>query len=315
MKKLLIIKLGYSETLDNQVSLVTSLGDVLRATVLLHFFKEYRISWLVAAKARPLLEGNRYIDRIYDYNQQALCLLQKKSFDLVINLEKLPGVCAFAEALATKRYLGFRLGGANQPRVKFIAKDKSAKISQYLAEKKNNQDCWQQVIAESLGKQWRGEGYILGYRPSSKIKYDIGFNWTVGNKWPVKAWPRKKWKKLGGLIDKKYSISWQKGLNSLKEYIDWLNSCRLVVTADTLGLHICFALRKRVIALFGPTSHREMHFYNCGSVILPQTTYRCLPCFKSKCSKKRQCMDFIDPETVKKEIDRELKNSKITRKL
>jgi heptosyltransferase II len=315
MKKLLIIKLGYSETLDNKISLVTSLGDVLRATVLLHFFKGYRVSWLVAAKARPLLEKNRYIDKIYDYGPEAIFLLKNMSFDLVVNLEKLPEVCSFAESLPSKHYLGFRLNKLNGLKVNFLSGNGLIKIPQDLDEKKDNKDCWQKIIAASLGKKWRGQGYILGYQPRSKIKYDVGFNWTVGNKWPNKAWPRNRWEKLEDLIKEKYSISWQQGLNSLDEYIDWINSCKLIVTADTLGLHICLALRKKVIALFGPTSYREMHFYNCGPVILSPAPYNCLPCFKSLCNKKRQCMDFIDPVKVSRKIEDELKNHKITRKL
>jgi hypothetical protein len=53
-KKVLIIKLGYSETLDSALSLTTSLGDVLRTTVILHFFKDWHITWLVDEKALPL---------------------------------------------------------------------------------------------------------------------------------------------------------------------------------------------------------------------------------------------------------------------
>jgi heptosyltransferase-2 len=144
------------------------------------------------------------------------------------------------------------------------------------------------------------------------VKYDIGFNWTVGNKWTNKAWPKTYWQKLEGLVKGKYSISWQQGLNSIYEYIDWINSCRLIVTADTLGLHICLALNKNVVALFGPTSHREIYFYNCGSYLLPQVPYKCIPCFKPYCDKKRQCMEFITPEIVKERIENEFERNKIT---
>jgi heptosyltransferase II len=261
------------------------------------------------------LEKNKYIDKIYDYGPEAIFLLKNTSFDLVINLEKLPEVCSFAESVPAKHYLGFQLNKSNGSVVDFLSGDGLIKLPQDLAEKRKNEHCWQKIISDSLGRKWHGQGYILGYHPKSKIKYDVGFNWTVGSKWPNKAWPKSRWEKLEKLIGRKYSISWQEGLNSLNEYIEWINSCKLIVTADTLGLHICLALKKKVIALFGPTSHREMYFYNSGSVILPQTPYSCLPCFKSFCDKKRQCMDFIDPEKVRRMIEHEFKNSKITRKL
>ncbi len=63
MEKVLIVKLGYSETLDPEISRVSSLGDVLRTTVILHHFQDSHITWLVDEKALPLLEGNPFIDR------------------------------------------------------------------------------------------------------------------------------------------------------------------------------------------------------------------------------------------------------------
>ena len=314
MKKLLIIKLGFSETLDSKISWISSLGDVLRATVILHFYKNYQVSWLVAAKARALLERNKYIDKIYDYSPAAKRWLKKKNFDLIINLEKVPEVCSFAESVPTKQYLGFRVSAVNGSSVDFAAGE-LIKIHQDLEAKRKNVACWQKIIAGALGKKWDGQGYILGYKPRSKIKYDIGFNWTVGSKWPNKAWPKDRWEELEGLIDGKYTVSWQQGLDSLNEYIDWINSCRLIVTADTLGLHICLALKKQVIALFGPTSYREMYFYKCGRVVLPQAPYKCVPCFNSDCDKARPCMELIDPAKVKNEIEHAFKNNKTTRKL
>ena len=64
MAKILIVKLGYSETLDAEISRKSSLGDVLRTTVLLHAFKNDDVSWLVDEHAFPLLEGNPYIRQI-----------------------------------------------------------------------------------------------------------------------------------------------------------------------------------------------------------------------------------------------------------
>ncbi|HCJ65939.1 MAG TPA: glycosyl transferase, partial [Elusimicrobia bacterium] len=64
MAKVLIIKLGYSETLDKEISVTSSLGDVLRTTIILNYFKNDVVTWLVDEKAYPLLEGNPYVKRI-----------------------------------------------------------------------------------------------------------------------------------------------------------------------------------------------------------------------------------------------------------
>ena len=51
MAKILIVKMGYSETLDSHMSRISSLGDVLRTTVILHLFKNDHVTWLVDEKA------------------------------------------------------------------------------------------------------------------------------------------------------------------------------------------------------------------------------------------------------------------------
>jgi heptosyltransferase-2 len=306
--KVLIIKLGYSETLDSSLSLTTSLGDVLRTTVILHFFKDCHITWLVDEKALPLLEGNRHINKLQIYNSHTVFKLKKEKFDIIVNLEKVPEVCTFSDSLVANQYFGFSLNGVNNNIQKCPAGSKRLiELTQDLDKKKENKDCWQKVLADVLGKPWEGQEYILGHKPQSRIKYDIGFNWTTGHKWTNKAWPRDYWERLEGLIGDEYSISWQEGLNNLHEYIDWINSCKLIITADSLGLHLGLALNKKVIALFGPTSHREIYFYNRGSFLLPEAPYQCVPCLRAYCDKEKQCMEYIFPERVKERIEDEFK--------
>ena len=42
-------------------------------------------------------------------------------------------------------------------------------------------------------------------------------------------------------------------LDDLHGYMDWINTCRVLITNDSLGLYLGIALGKKVIALFGPT--------------------------------------------------------------
>lgn len=306
MKKILIIKLGYSETLDSMLSLSTSLGDVLRTTVILHFFKGAHITWLVDEKARPLLENNKCIDRLWNYDPDTTSKLKKERFDIIVNFEKLPEICALSDSLRAEEYFGFRSNALN---------DRLTDLTKDLNRKRENKDCWQKILAGALGKEWDGEDYILGYEPRSEIEYDIGFNWTVGNKWTNKAWPKSYWEDLETLLKDKYSVSWQRGLSSLHEYIDWINSCKLIVTADTLGLHLGLVMQKRIVVLFGPTSSSEVYFYDRGSFLLPEAPYECIPCLKSYCDKERQCMEYITPQRVMERIEDEFEKTTIASKI
>lgn len=304
MAKVLIIKLGYSETLDKEIGTTTSLGDVLRTTVILNFFKGDDVTWLVDESAYPLLEKNPFIRRVLVFNLETVLELQRERFDAVINLEKGPGICALADSINAWRRFGFRFDEEKGQAQAYDGAEKVLSLCLDLEKKKGNLKHWQDALASMIGKQWKdSDEYVLAYQPKSEVKYDVGFNWAVGSKWPNKAWPKSYWKKLETLLKKKgYSVSWQKGLKDLYEYMDWLNSCSLVLTNDSLGMHLGIALKKDLIALFGPTSSREVFLYGRGVKVLPKTPYRCVPCLKPVCIQKKNCLEFITPEIVAAEV-------------
>lgn len=307
MAKVLIIKLGYSETLDKEISTTTSLGDVLRTTVILNFFKDDSVSWLVDEKAYPLLSANPYIQRILLYNLETVLQLQKERFDTVINLEKVPGICALADSVNAWRRFGFRFDEYEGKAQSYDGAEKVLALCLNEDEKRESRKYWQQALAEMVGRKWEKEEYVLGYHPKSQIMFDIGFNWVAGNKWKNKAWPRAYWEKLEKLFNAKYTISWQKGLNNLYEYMDWINSCRLIITNDSLGMHLALALKKQLLALFGPSYSKEVYLYGQGKILTPQIDYKCIPCLQAECFQKEHCMRFIMPDKVKIEAEKILK--------
>lgn len=307
MSKILIIKLGYSETLDKEIGTTTSLGDVLRTTVILNFLKNDEVTWLVDESAYPLLKDNPYIRRVIIFNLEASMQLQRERFDTVINLEKGPGICAFSDSISAWRRFGFRFDEERGEAKAYDGAEKVLSLCLDLKKKKSNLRYWQDALANMIGKKWaEGMEYVLAYRPKHvDVMHDVGFNWAVGKKWPNKAWPDSYWKALEKLLSKnKRSVSWQKGLKDLYEYMDWLNSCRLIVTNDSLGMHLAIALKKNIIAFFGPTSSSEVYLYERGVKLLPKAPYKCVPCLKPECIQKKNCLEFIKPETVCAEIDK-----------
>lgn len=301
----MIVKLGYSETLVGEISRKTSLGDVLRSTVLLHLYKNARVSWLVDEKATALLKGNPYIERILPYDLTSVLQLKAERFDTIINLEKVAGICAFSDSLTAWRRYGFRFDPESGSALAYDGSQRVLEICYNPEGKVSNSKYWEDVLFEMVGSVWQGEGLILGYKPSSKVTHDIGFNFNVGDKWPIKAWPLEYWQKLEGLIGDRYTVSWQQGLKSIEEYIEWISSVRLLVTNDSLGLHIAHALGKPIVALFGPTVSAEVYIKD-GVKLLPEKDYDCLPCMSTACVKGRSCMYDIRPETVAKAVEKYL---------
>jgi heptosyltransferase-2 len=297
--KILIIKLGYSETLDPGIGKVASLGDVLRTTPILWAVKEKfpdsHISWLVSENAEPLLRGNQFIDRILVWDEFVPFQLMREKVDVLINLEKIPGVAALSDMIDAWTKYGFRFDGNNGT---YHSYERGLDFMEYIERKKNGQtvgDYWQKVLVEMLGVQWNGQPCIIGYTSKTTELFDIGLNFQVGAKWPTKAMPLDDWKKLEELLKEKgFTVSWQQGLGDLYEYIDWINSCKSVITQDSLGLHIALALKKKVIGLFGPTDPQEVYLYGCGQIVYPKQKCDSMPCYSPTCRSGLKCMESMD---------------------
>jgi heptosyltransferase-2 len=93
--------------------------------------------------------------------------------------------------------------------------------------------------------------------------------------------------------------------NDLIEFPALISACNLVVTTDSLGLHISLALKRKTICLIGPTSFSEIDMYGFGEKILAKSDCTC--CFKKDC----RSMESIDIEEIIENIG-EMRKQKIT---
>ena len=308
--KILLIKPGYSETLDPEMGQVCSLGDVLRTTPLLGALKERypeaKITWLVDGAAAGLLAGNPLIDRVLVIDPFVPFQLMREQFDMVINLEKHPGICALADMVNGWNFYGFRLDVVSG---RYLAYEKGQQFLDYIQTKNRpnpGRHCWQQNLIEMLGLEWKQQPYSLGYRPAGDIQYDVGLNYMIGSKWPTKKMPKNNWLQIAESLERTgLRISWQQGVDNLNAYMDWISSCRVIVTHDSLGLHLALALQRRVVALFGPTDPAEVFFYSLGEAVTAASCSR-MPCGENRCTWKSHCMKQIQTSDVVKAVQRQL---------
>lgn len=296
-RNVLIVKTGFSEFLDRGISTTVSLGDVLICTALLHLYKGDKVTWVTDFQARQLLEGNPHISRLLIFGTQALDQVAAESFDVLINLEKDIGICTFLNRVKAQEKYGFYFNDSTHN----IATRKHS--TEYLLSGQENHGDIQknalELLYETVDAKWDGQGLILPPRKPAKTVYDIGFNHAVGTKWPTKAWPEAHWKELEGLLQgKRHSVSWQEGHKDLIKYIEWIDSCRVIVTSDSLGQAIGQALGKKVITLYGPTNYLRMDRIP-GVKVVP-STLPCphMPCYMPVCTFDKFCMEYIKPEVV-----------------
>ncbi|OCR84709.1 glycosyltransferase family 9 protein [Campylobacter fetus] len=266
--KILIIKLGYSETFIDDNSRVVSLGDVLRATPIIEAlhqkYDDAKISWLTSKEAFTLINGAEFLSETIIYNDKF-----SGEFDIVINLEKFDEIFELLKRIKSKQIVGFikensclNISPKNDKILKYIKESGSCRV-------------WQELIFDMLGLKWQNQKYNLGYRPKNGILHEVGLNYLVGRKWPTKAMSLIKWNELANMLNKlNINFSWQEGKENLKEYIEWINSCETIITQDSLGMHIAMALDKKVIALFGPTNYMEIYPYGQTDIINIDWSYK-----------------------------------------
>jgi heptosyltransferase-2 len=65
-------------------------------------------------------------------------------------------------------------------------------------------------------------------------------------------------------------------------------------------MHLAIGLKKKVIALFGPTCAQEIELYGRGEKVI--SSIPCAPCYRRHCEVSPNCMEAITAEEVMKKI-------------
>jgi len=77
----------------------------------------------------------------------------------------------------------------------------------------------------------------------------------------------------------------------LRDGLVSVEACDMVLTGDSLGMHMAIGRKKWVVAWFGPTCAQEIELYGRGQKILAEVP--CGPCWKRSCQKTSMCYDQV----------------------
>jgi heptosyltransferase-2 len=90
----------------------------------------------------------------------------------------------------------------------------------------------------------------------------------------------------------------------LLDFTALIDRCDLLVTSDSLALHLGVARGRPVVAFFGPTSDAEIDLYGRGAKVVTPLDCRC--CYLSDCSVRPHCMQSISAEDLLDAVGRVL---------
>lgn len=300
------------------------------------------LTWLVDPESLELLQNNPYIDRILAMDLEGVLPLAAERFDTLICLDKEPVLTALASAVPASRKFGFgqnehgrlvvfnpaaeyawRLGMDDE--LKFRVNTKTyQEVAAQAAEVVYQRDEYVYALPEGAGRK-AFEFFRRKRVPKGRL--NIGLNTGAGTKFETKQWPAKNFLRLIGLLarnlkanifllggprERPFNAALEKKAagkvfntgtdNSLTEFAGFLALMDVVVCSDTLAMHVAIGLKKRVIALFGPTCPQEIDLYDRGEKLFLGAA--CAPCYKQACE-DGSCLKDITAESVFEAVKRQ----------
>lgn len=308
-------------------------------------FPESTIYWVTLKNAAPLLFNNPLVDHVYNFDAVSILILQQMKFDYVMNVDKSQQSCALLTSLVSKNKLGFGLNpdGKIFPINKGAYYNFSLGMNDHL-KFKVNQRTGQDYLAETFELDYKRDEYVfeltdeekqfitdykkkVGIKKKDKV---IGFNTGCSELYPnkkmtidqhihlIKQLLKMKYKMvlLGGPEDtqrNKEIYSRFKGkiiitptTEGLRRGICYESIADIIITGDSLGMHIAITLKKFVIAWFGVSCWTEIDLYDLG-VKLYQEDLFCSPCWKKQCPYNLECIKMIDLDSIIAEVDKYFK--------
>lgn len=206
-----------------------------------------------------------------------------------------------------------------------------------LNKKSYQQIIFQMVGLRYAGEEYvlelseRSKQTTENFRQQYKLqRYDqvVGIHTGSGSVFRTKAWTIKGWTELieelnhlpataiilmGGAAESEFNFRFKAVLNrrrlriidagcqnSLADFIGILNCCDVVVGLDSLAMHLAIALKKKVVAIFGPTCPQEIDLYGNGKIVVAESD--CAPCYRQYCDKLPRCMDKLSGRVVARAV-------------
>jgi len=246
-------------------------GDVVRTTPLMHRFAGH-ITWITAAKNKPLLKGLRENLRCLSWEEKADAL--DRAYDLAINLEDTLEVAQFLKGVRCDEKFGAYVDSTNNLRytensacwfdlslISAYGKDEADK------RKFHNRQTYQEMIFAGLAFRFAGEKYVLPEPVETGLSGDVAIAADSGPIWPMKKWAY--YARLRYELEHQgLKVSILPERSSLIEHLSDVRNHRCLVGGDSLPMHLALGTGTRCVSLFTCTSPWEIYDYGLQTKIV-----------------------------------------------
>lgn len=305
------------------------------------------VTWITAPTTVPLLRGLPSVVEVLPADHRALALLSTTRFDLALGLDAGPESARLTTLAQADEKRGFGVDERGAVRPLNAGAEAWFQLGLFDALKQANRRTYQELIVEAAGLAGPPGPIELALAADERrdaarraVEWErrwprIGLNLGAGDRWRSKQWPLDHFRALTSSLLAAYPSSavllyggpsereamdalsggWPPGRvlatgcdNSPRAFAALIGECDVMVTVDTLAMHVALAMRRRVVALFGPTSAAEIELYGLGAKLTPPGGCGCF--YRPRCSRVQPCLATIAPETVLAAISVELESLK-----
>jgi heptosyltransferase II len=315
-----------------------ALGAVLRSTSLLiplkRKFPSSHITWVTKKPAQSLLENNPYIDQVLTIDTEDLLRLSTFDFDFGFCIDKSQVASGIMKQINVDAVFGF----TTDSRSAAIVPATPAADQLWQLGLDNNKKFFEnqlpetQLVTEALELEYKRDPYLyfmteVELSRVSKLRRIwgspiIGLNTGCSSVISAKKLTVERHRELiaklkpfgkivllgGGPEDDERNRKIAEGLDviqtpclsGLRDGMISAAACDIIVTGDSLGMHMGIALQKWIVAWFGPTCEQEIDLYGRGVKL--KTPAACSPCWSRTCSKDPMCYDLVAPEDLKRGV-------------
>ncbi|MFN0126419.1 MAG: glycosyltransferase family 9 protein [Verrucomicrobiales bacterium] len=256
-------------------------GDVVRTTTVLPRLLNGRscggeVTWVTAEKNLSMVDGLGGVRAVgWERWEGAL----DREYDLVINLEDTDDVAELAEEAVRRSGGRARLFGAKRQAGGGLGYTEDAggwfdlsllsRFGRKRADglKYENRRTYQDLLFEGLGWEFRGEAYALPRAEPTGLSGDVAISPVAGAVWPMKAWAYygELQRELEG---RGFTVNVLPTRATLLEHLGDVQGHRVLVSGDSLPMHLALGSGVRCVTLFNCTSPWEIHDYGLMSKLI-----------------------------------------------
>jgi len=295
-----------------------------------------KVTWLTRRSAADLFVGNPLVDEVLTTEDAVTAArLATETFDVVLCPDADPDAAVLAAMARGRERRGYVRDGAGQ--VVPLGPGAAVWLQMGLSDaaKQANRETYQKLVAEVLGfdpalvrepilvpsaaDTASAEAFVAGLPGQGPL---VGLNTGAGGRWAYKQWTRAHQETflrlcteaglrvllLGGpeevqrhadllAVSRGRPVYDGGNHNSYGRFAALVDRCRVVVTSDSLAVHVAAARKVPAVVLFGPTSAAEIELYGRGSKIVP-ADLPCVCCYLPRCDRVPHCQALIEPGTV-----------------